>query len=160
MELYHLVPFIMGYYTINKTNISDIDDPLFKSIADMKIPTSLLYTLAVLPFILLITKSDKFVYTEHISIALSYYVFSKSVMYILGQRAQEPLYHMGIATISVLMLLYINIIPKDRMIIGYAYIALLAYVTVGSRKSSADLIFFDILIAHVVFFYSKRLNVS
>ena len=126
----------------------------------MKIPTGLLYALSVVPLAILITKSQKFVYTEHVSVAISYYLFSKSMMYVLGNREQEPLYHVGIGTLSALMLIYAQIIPREAMMIGYGMIAGLVYVTVGSRKTSSDLIFFDVLMAHLMFYFSKRAVVS
>ena len=82
------------------------------------------------------------------------------MMYILGNREQEPLYHMGIGVLSVLMLIYAQIIPREMMMLGYGMIAGLVYVTVGSRKTSSDLVFFDVLMAHLMFYFSKRAVVS
>ena len=84
------------------------------------------------------------------------------MMYALGEREQEPLYHMGIGAISVLMLIYAGIIPRDLILIGYGLIAGMVYLSVGSRKTSSDLLFLDILLAHLFFYFSKRavVNVS
>lgn len=163
MELYHIVSFILTYFVLSKCDneYEKIDkDPLYNVVPHMKIPTGFLYALSMIPLILLISKSEKFVYTEHLSVALSYYLFSKSMMYALGNRKQEPLYHMGIGTLSVLMLIYAQIIPKDMMILGYGMIAGMTYATIGSRKTSTDLIFLDVLLAHMMFYFSKRAVVS
>lgn len=161
MELYHIVSFVLTYFVMSKCEKHDeIDDPLFNAIPVMKIPTGLLYALSLIPMMILISRSQKFVYTEHISVAISYYLFSKSMMYILGNREQEPLYHMGIGVLSVLMLIYAQIIPREMMMLGYGMIAGLVYVTVGSRKTSSDLVFFDVLMAHLMFYFSKRAVVS
>lgn len=163
MELYHIVSFVLTYFVLSKCDnkYEKIEhDPLFNVIPDMKIPTGFLYALSLIPLVLLISKSEKFVYTEHLSVAMSYYLFSKSTMYALGNRKQEPMYHVGIGTLSVLMLIYAQIIPKEMMILGYGMIAGLTYATVGSRKTSTDLIFFDILLAHLMFYFSKRAVVS
>ena len=161
MELYHIVSFVLTYFVMRRCEKREaVDDPLFSVIPAMKIPTGLLYALSVVPLAILITKSQKFVYTEHVSVAISYYLFSKSMMYVLGNREQEPLYHVGIGTLSALMLIYAQIIPREAMMIGYGMIAGLVYVTVGSRKTSSDLIFFDVLMAHLMFYFSKRAVVS
>jgi hypothetical protein len=161
MELYHIVSFVLTYFVLIKSDYEKLDDdPLFNVIPSMKIPTGFLYALSFIPMILLISKSEKFVYTEHLSVGLSYYLFSKSMMYALGNRKQEPLYHVGIGVLSVLMLIYAQIIPKEMMILGYGMIAGLTYVTVGSRKTSSDLIFLDILLAHLMFYFSKRAVVT
>ncbi len=157
MELYHILSFILTYIVLNAHKKSkDINDPLFKTIPQMKIPTGLLYTVAFIPLIVLICNTSKFVYTEHVSVAVSYYLFAKSMMYTLGNREQEPLYHMGIGTISILMLIYAGIIPKDLLIIGYGLIAGMLYISIGSRKTSSDLLFIDVLLAHLLFYFSKR----
>lgn len=163
MELYHIFSFILTYLVVSACKeTKDINDPLFKTIPPMKIPTSLLYSVAFIPLLVLITNTSKFVYTEHISVAVSYYLFAKSMMYALGEREQEPLYHMGIGAISVLMLIYAGIIPRDLILIGYGLIAGMVYLSVGSRKTSSDLLFLDILLAHLFFYFSKRavVNVS
>ena len=163
MELYHIFSFIVTYLVISACKeTKDINDPLFKAIPPMKIPTGLLYTVAFMPLIILISNTSKFVYTEHVSVAVSYYLLAKSMMYALGEREQEPLYHMGIGAISVLMLIYAGIIPKDIMLIGYGLMAGMLYLSVGSRKTSSDLLFLDILLAHLFFYFSKRavVNVS
>jgi len=163
MELYHIFSFIVTYLVISACKeTKDINDPLFKAIPPMKIPTGLLYTVAFIPLIILISNTSKFVYTEHVSVAVSYYLLAKSMMYALGEREQEPLYHMGIGAISVLMLIYAGIIPKDIMLIGYGLMAGMLYLSVGSRKTSSDLLFLDILLAHLFFYFSKRavVNVS
>ena len=163
MELYHILSFIMTYLVVStseKGARAQIEDPLFKTIPSMKIPTGLLYTIAFMPLVLLISKSDNFTYTEHVSVGVSYYMFAKSMMYALGNRKQEPMYHMGIGTICTLMLIYAKIIPKDVMLIGYAMIAALLYISVGSRKTSSDLLFLDVLLAHLFFYFSKRAVVN
>lgn len=163
MELYHVFSFILTYLVLSAhKETKEINDPLFKAIPSMKIPTGLLYTISLVPLIVLITNTNKFVYTEHVSVAISYYLLAKSMMYALGERQQEPLYHMGIGVISILMLIYAGIIPKDLMLIGYGLMAGMVYVSVGSRKTSSDLIFLDILLAHLFFYFSKRavVNVS
>ena len=163
MELYHIFSFIMTYLVITACKeTKDIKDPLFKAIPPMKIPTGLLYTVAFIPLVVLITNTSKFIYTEHTSVAVSYYLLAKSMMYALGEREQEPLYHMGIGAISVLMLIYAGIIPRDLILIGYGLMAGMTYLSIGSRKTSSDLIFFDILLAHLFFYFSKRavVNVS
>ena len=126
----------------------------------MKIPTGLLYTVAFIPLVVLISNTSKFVYTEHVSVAVSYYIFAKSMMYALGDREQEPLYHMGIGAISILMLIYSGIIPRDLAIIGYGLMAGMLYISVGSRKTSSDLLFLDVLLAHLLFYFSKRAVVN
>lgn len=157
MELYHIFSFILTYIVVTGSRVrSDIDDPLFKTIPSMKIPSSLLYTLGFAPLALLVSKTDKFVYTEHVSVAVSYYLFAKSMMYTLGNREQEPMYHMGIGAISTLMLIYANVIPKEMILVGYAMIAGLLYISIGSRKTSSDLLFLDIVLAHLFFYFSKR----
>jgi hypothetical protein len=164
MELYHLLPFILVYYTVNKidTYESISNDPLYMLVTSMKIPTHLLYTLSALPLAGLLFKSDKFVYTEHTSIAISYYILAKSIMYLIGQRNQEPLYNIGICTICSIMLIYTGIIPSDKILLVYMFILTNVYITIGTRKTSSDLVFFDILIAHIAFYFSKRalLNAS
>jgi hypothetical protein len=163
MELYHVFSFILTYLVLSAhKETKEINDPLFRAIPSMKIPTGLLYTISLVPLIVLITNTDKFVYTEHVSVAISYYLLAKSMMYALGERKQEPLYHMGIGVISILMLIYAGVIPKDLMLIGYGLMAGMVYVSVGSRKTSSDLIFLDILLAHLLFYFSKRavVNVS
>lgn len=163
MELYHVFSFIMTYMVLSSHKTTkDINDPLFKAIPPMKIPTGLLYTVAFIPLLVLISNTSKFVYTEHVSVAVSYYIFVKSVMYALGNREQEPLYHMGIGAISILMLIYAGVIPRDLVLIAYGLMAGMVYLSIGSRKTSSDLIFFDILLAHLLFYFSKRavVNVS
>lgn len=161
MELYHIFSFILTYLVLSaRKKTKDINDPLFKAIPPMKIPTGLLYTVAFVPLIVLIGNTSKFVYTEHVSIAVSYYLFAKSMMYALGDREQEPLYHMGIGAISILMLIYAGIIPKDLILIGYGLMAGMLYISVGSRKTSSDLLFIDILLAHLLFYFSKRAVVN
>ena len=162
MELYHLLPFILAYYVLNKfdKNFNIEHDPLFAIVPKMKIPSGMLYATSLLPLFILICKSEKFMYTEHTSIALSYYVFVKSVMYALGNNKQEPSYSLGICTISTLMLIYTGILPRDMAIIGYAMIAAQTYISLGSRKMSSDLLFFDILIAHLLFYFAKRAVVN
>lgn len=161
MELYHIVSFILTYIVLSAHKKSkDINDPLFKAIPPMKIPTGLLYTVALIPLIVLISNTSKFVYTEHVSVAVSYYLFAKSMMYALGDRQQEPLYHMGIGAISVLMLIYAGIIPRDLILIGYGLMAGMLYISIGSRKTSSDLLFLDLLLAHLLFYFSKRAVVN
>jgi len=162
MELYHLLPFLLAYYVLNRHNkkVNIEDDPLFTIVPKMKIPTGLLYASACLPLFILIAKSDKFIYTEHTSIALSYYVFVKSMMYALSDNKQEPSFSLGICTISTLMLIYTGILPRDLAIIGYAMIAIMTYISIGSRKMSSDLLFFDILLGHLLFYFAKRAVVN
>lgn len=163
MELYHIFSFILTYIVLSAhKKTKEINDPAFKAIPPMKIPTGLLYTVAFIPLLVLITNTSKFVYTEHVSVAVSYYLLAKSMMYALGDREQEPLYHMGIGAISVLMLIYSGIIPRDLVLIGYGLMAGMLYLSVGSRKTSSDLLFLDILLAHLFFYFSKRavVNVS
>jgi hypothetical protein len=158
MELYHLISFILAYYTINKFETYEEvkNDPMQFLVTSMKIPTGLLYAVSSIPLIALLAKSDNFVYTEHASIAISYYLFSKSVMYLLGLRNQEPMYNIGMSTICAIMLIYTGIIPTDKMLLAYIYILVNAYITIGTRKTSSDLVFFDILVAHLAFYFSKR----
>lgn len=161
MELYHVFSFILTYLVLSAhKKTKDINDPLFKAIPPMKIPTGLLYTVAFIPLVVLISNTSKFVYTEHVSVAVSYYLFAKSMMYALSDREQEPLYHMGIGAISILMLIYAGIIPRDLALIGYGLMAGMLYISVGSRKTSSDLLFLDVLLAHLLFYFSKRALVN
>ena len=161
MELYHILSFILTYIVLSAhKKTKDINDPLFKAIPPMKIPTGLLYTVAFIPLLVLISNTSKFVYTEHVYVAVSYYLFAKSMMYALGDREQEPLYHMGIGAISILMLIYTGIIPKDLLLVGYGLMAGMLYLSIGSRKTSSDLLFLDVLLAHLLFYFSKRAVVN
>ena len=158
MELYHVVSFVLTYFVLGKCDYEKLeDDPLFNVIPSMNIPTGFSVRAVSHPHDSVDIQSEKFVYTEHVSVGLSYYLFSKkSMMYALEitrSRTAVSRQHRNVVRPHV-------DIRADHtegmMIIGYGMIAGLTYVTVGSRKTSSDLIFFDILLAHLMFYFSER----
>lgn len=152
MELHHLIPFVMTYALISGVKIPNIDLKM-----DMKVPSHFLYALSILPMVLLASKGDKFAASEQFAICVSYYLLIKSIMYFLyTSENEEHLFSMGITTISILMLVYTGIIPMDKIFIGYAYIAAKLYITIGSKVSRNDLLFLDIVLGHLIFYFNKR----